>query len=405
MKILHLLSQRPECTGSGFFFQAMLEQSSKKGYQNYAVCGVTPQTIPDQKIFCGAKTDFILFNGIDIDYPVAGMSDVMPYENKRFKDLTPKELSKYKEVFLNKATKAVNDFKPDIILSHHLWIMSSIVKKNFPDIPIAVISHGTDLRQLKNCPNIREDIIEGLGNLDIVYALSKNHKKEIEVQCSIDNEKIFVTGSGFNESLFHYKKQSTPKTLKILYAGKLAFAKGLPILLETIKDMLDLPFELYIAGAGTGKDKDLCIKLAKECGDKVTLLGALNQKELVKHMQSSQIFILPSFFEGLPLVILEALSCGCRIITTDLDGAKELAKKGSEDLIKFITLPELETIDKPYEKDIPLIKKRIKEKILEFSKDISINPNTDPKKIDKLTSPYKWSEVFNKIDLAFKTLI
>ncbi len=62
-------------------------------------------------------------------------------------------------------------------------------------------------------------------------------------------------------------------------------------------------------------------------------------------------FILPSFYEGLPLVLMEALACGCRIIATALPGVHDIFKTDYPEMVRVIKLPLLETIDKPFEKD------------------------------------------------------
>ena len=404
MKILHLLSQRPECTGSGFFFSAMLKESAESGNKNHAVCGVTPGTIPEESIFYGASKDFIFFNGKDISFPIPGMSDVMPYESVSFKDLSLSELDLYKKIFLKKIESAVFKFKPDLILSHHLWIMTSIVKKNFPEIPMACISHGTDLRQLADCPDIKNTIKKDLKNMDLVYALSKEHKKNIKSCCGIPESCIDVCGSGFDEEIFKFRKKFKNSKVEILYAGKLSYAKGVNLLLKAAGKIDDLCFHLSIAGSGFGKEMEDCIRLAKENSDKVTMLGALSQKELSLKMQKSDIFILPSFFEGLPLVLLEALACGCRIVTTDLYGAREIFK-GENSLVDYIKLPKLQKTDKPYDSDLIEIAEEIEKKLRSSILKVLSSEKTDMEKIIKIVSPYSWSRVYGKIQKGFAKII
>jgi len=69
--------------------------------------------------------------------------------------------------------------------------------------------------------------------------------------------------------------------------------------------------------------------------------------------------VLPSFFEGLPLVIFEGLASGCRIITTNLSGLDEIFGKAQKDTINLIQLPPLETIDRPYQEDEAMLVNRL----------------------------------------------
>ena len=82
-----------------------------------------------------------------------------------------------------------------------------------------------------------------------------------------------------------------------------------------------------------GKKEQYCLELAAKGGASVTVHGRINQQDLARLMGSCHIFILPSFYEGLPLVLLEALASGCRIITTDLPGCKELLGDADPDLV------------------------------------------------------------------------
>lgn len=85
---------------------------------------------------------------------------------------------------------------------------------------------------------------------------------------------------------------------------------------------------LYIAGDGPERTK--ISALIKNLGiePRVKLLGALSRIETVKRMKEAEVFILPSRREGLPLVILEAMSVGCPVIASAISGNAELVKHG-----------------------------------------------------------------------------
>ncbi len=96
-------------------------------------------------------------------------------------------------------------------------------------------------------------------------------------------------------------------------------------------------------------------------------------------MGSCHIFILPSFYEGLPLVLLEALASGCRIITTDLPGCKELLGDADPDLVEFIKLPVMKQIDRPEPEDLPIVEMRLREAINSMVARVLVSPSPDPK--------------------------
>ena len=77
----------------------------------------------------------------------------------------------------------------------------------------------------------------------------------------------------------------------------------------------------------------------------ITLLGALDQPTLAAEMRASGTFILPSFYEGLPLVLVEAAACGCRLISTALPGVQQTLADPFEDRLLLVSLPPMASID------------------------------------------------------------
>jgi len=62
---------------------------------------------------------------------------------------------------------------------------------------------------------------------------------------------------------------------------------------------------------------------------------------------------LPSFYEGLPLVLVEARACGCRLVATDLPGIRERLLPVLGDELALVELPRLTGVDKPVAADLP----------------------------------------------------
>ncbi len=108
----------------------------------------------------------------------------------------------------------------------------------------------------------------------------------------------------------------------------------------------------------------MLLKLISECKYPVKLLGKLNQQELAHEFNMSDVFILPSFFEGLPLVLIEALACGLKVISTDLPGIRDWMDENiPNNNITYIKLPKLINTDEPSKDEIPMFEKKIAEAI------------------------------------------
>lgn len=120
----------------------------------------------------------------------------------------------------------------------------------------------------------------------------------------------------------------------ILFVGRLEEAKGVDILLKAIHFLkTQNNLELKVAIVGSGSKKDEYENLSKQLGlnNSVKFLGLRNDIQAL--MQSSKIFVLPSRWEGLPMVILEAMANGIPIIATKVGGIPEVIKDGVNGLM------------------------------------------------------------------------
>jgi glycosyltransferase involved in cell wall biosynthesis len=401
LKILHLLSQRPDSTGSGTYVQAMIREATACGYENYLVAGVCSNGCEDINCIGQDRSMFVNFHPADVSYHIPGMSDVMPYESTRFCDLSEADLCQYKKAFSDILQKAVLRFEPDIIHSHHLWLVSSLARQLFPNIPMATTCHGSDLRQFQNCPHLQESVLIGCRNIDVVMALSVAQKNEIIRLYDLNPEKIIVAGAGYDERLFYSVTKPDPDPVQLIYAGKLSNAKGVPWFLRALQSIKSPEWQLHLIGSGSGEEEAHCIKLAKELGENVQIYGALPQKSLAKRMRHSHILVLPSFYEGLPLVILEGLASGCRIVATDLPGTREILGNCDTDFITLVSAPRLHFTDQPYREDEysfeQNLKKAIQQQINAASKSAQIDLSTIQGKLDA----YTWTGIFKKVREAY----
>lgn len=83
----------------------------------------------------------------------------------------------------------------------------------------------------------------------------------------------------------------------------------------------------------------------------------LSQEALAKVYNLCQIFVLPSFFDALPLTVIEALACGDRVVVTDLPGIQEwLGANAPGADVRYVPLPRMENTDEPVAEDLPASK-------------------------------------------------
>ena len=401
IKILHLLSQRPDSTGSGIYIQAMLREAGARGHHNYLIAGIQSNRSPDLECISGDRCTFVTFGGKDISFPITGMSDVMPYPSKCFSDLNKNELTEYENCFAQKVRHCVQAFNPDIIHSHHLWILSSLARHVAPDLPIVTTCHGSDLRQFRKCVHLQEKIRAGCSRLDAVMALSEAQKKEIAGLYHLPMTKIHVVGAGYDDRLFTPQEKPPAEPVQLVYAGKLSYAKGVPWLLRALSKIQALPWRLHLVGGGSGKEKQACLRLAEGLGGRVNVHGAVSQKDLAAIMKQSHIFVLPSFYEGLPLVVLEALACGCRVIATHLPGIHEILGKLQTDLISLVRVPRLHAIDSPVAEDEKQFEADLGNALKVQIKSAMAQAQIDLSPITEITASFSWAAVFERVQEVY----
>ncbi|MDX9788303.1 MAG: glycosyltransferase family 4 protein [Desulfobacterales bacterium] len=405
MRILHLLSQRPDATGSGIYVQAMLREARARGHGNFLVAGINAGDRGVSENVDDDACSFVEFNGADLPFPIAGMSDVMPYPNRRFRDLTPAELIRYQRCFELRIQNAVARFRPDILHSHHLWLMTAFVRRLFPDLPLVTSCHGTDLRQFETCPHLQAWVRPAIQHLDAVLALSRIQREEILSMHGLPPERVLVTGAGYCRDLFNLPDHKpVPPPVQLIYAGKLCRAKGLPNLLRALHTIKDYSWHLTLAGGGSGPEKEECLQLAFTLGDRVTVIGAVSQPELAFAMQKAHVFILSSFFEGLPLALLEAMACGCRVIATEVPGVQELFQTDFSPWVTTLPTPPLRQVDRPIPGTEEAFENRLSE-LLQFQIQAVLNePAIPANEINRFLEPFTWPRVFDRIERIYQSL-
>ncbi|HNY38746.1 MAG TPA: glycosyltransferase family 4 protein [Bryobacteraceae bacterium] len=134
----------------------------------------------------------------------------------------------------------------------------------------------------------------------------------------VDERRIRVNPFGTDLAEFAPGTGHTNGPLVFLFAGSLTARKGLPILLEAwTAACMGGKAQLWIAGPGKWP-------LGVGCPPDIRLLGGLSRSALVEAMRQADVFVFPSYFEGLAQVQVEALAVGLPVIGTTASGAEEI---------------------------------------------------------------------------------
>lgn len=412
LKILHLLSQQPGKTGSGVYLLAMANLAGAKGYIQRAVIGIPGHApLPEIPPLSSEDIFAVRFDCPPVSFAIPGMSDVMPYLSTRFSTFTHEMTCGYLQAFTQALNHAAKDCEPDIIHSNHLWLLTALARKLFPHIPICVSAHGTELRQLQNAPHLAPLVIPGCSAVDMVFALHEDNKANIMKKYGISEERIRITGAGFRDDLFSpdgiCDMPDCRDELIIAYAGKISASKGVPYLIDAmrlVKAPAGKKIKLLLAGAAEGAEAD-AIRERALTYDNIFFPGALTQEKLAAVLRSSDVFVLPSFYEGLPLVVIESLACGCRLVVTDIPGMDSWMPEGifEDGFAEKVPMPRLIGADTPHPDDLPCFVKNLAQALSrQLSESADCGRASDVFcRLDSLS----WKGVFSKVEAAYLELI
>ncbi len=125
---------------------------------------------------------------------------------------------------------------------------------------------------------------------------------------------------------------------RLLFVGRVVELKGLGVLLDAISRLAERHPRLGLTVVGDGPDRDRLQRHAHSLGisDRVTFVGSRSQAEVADHLSGSDIFVLPSFAEGVPVVLMEALGAGLPVVASVVGGVVELV---AEDINGFLVSP------------------------------------------------------------------
>ena len=92
----------------------------------------------------------VVFESENFSFFIVGMSDIIPYPNTLYHNMTDEMFGQWKKEFLKQLNLAKNNFNPDVILTHHLWILSSMAREVFPDKKVVAENIHSQTRLSKN---------------------------------------------------------------------------------------------------------------------------------------------------------------------------------------------------------------------------------------------------------------
>jgi glycosyltransferase involved in cell wall biosynthesis len=198
--------------------------------------------------------------------------------------------------------------KPAVVRGGYLWseFVANQHGRGSPQAAWAQLSEGTALRAA-----------------DRVVVTTPVMRSAVVTRNGVEPERITVIPNYVDTEALKPAVRRPGSARRACFVGRLHEQKNIPALLEAL---VGLNLELTLVGSGelAGSLQALATRL----GANVRFAGNLPHEQVAALMQGSDLFVMPSLYEGHPKALLEAMASGLPIVATDTPGIRELVRHG-----------------------------------------------------------------------------
>lgn len=206
-----------------------------------------------------------------------------------------------------------------------------------------------------------------------ILTVSEFSKKEIVDWLNCDENKVIVTYNGIDNNFKIINDESELNNVKkkyklpeefILYIGNLKPHKNVETLIKAIA-IMKKNIILILNGKVNEKFADLIKKL--NIRDKIQFIGYIDDEDLPAIYNLASVFVFPSFYEGFGFPPLEALACGCKVITSNTTSLPEVVFDADSMVNPYSALNFADAIEKALNNENIQIDNNTKERLKKFS--------------------------------------
>ncbi|MEP3638200.1 MAG: glycosyltransferase family 4 protein [Paracoccaceae bacterium] len=197
------------------------------------------------------------------------------------------------------------------------------------DIPFSFTLHGPS--DLTDPARWRLDL--KVARAAFVSCISYYARSQAMLAAHPDHwDKLKIIHCGVEPS--RYAPAETPNTApEIVFVGRLAAVKGVRLLFDAFQTARETVPDLRLTLVGDGPDRAALETAAAPLGDAVTFAGYQTQDAVADILARSDMMVLPSFAEGVPVVLMEAMASQIPVIATRVAGVAELVQDGTSGFV------------------------------------------------------------------------
>ena len=219
----------------------------------------------------------------------------------------------------------------------------------------------------------------------LITAVSSSVSEQLSSVYGLNDTKIIGNGVDIE----YFKPAECMRDGNVLCVGRFDLRKGIFDVIKCAKILKEEKVPIKIKMVGTGPLYNLIVEQVTKnnLGEYVTLLGFQSKENLLNLYQTSSIFLMPSYYEGLPTVLLEAMACKLPIIATSVSGNVDLI----EDKHNGLLIP-------------PKSPKVMAEKIIQLSNDKIYSEYLSANALKKIEEKYTWDIISENSILLYESL-
>jgi glycosyltransferase involved in cell wall biosynthesis len=227
---------------------------------------------------------------------------------------------------------------------------------------VVVFFHGWDNNYLKSILNGDTSINSVFHTADAYFVLGSEFRMYLE-RMGVSSP-IFITSTKVDDRMIEEGNIEiiNSKIKNILFLARIEYEKGIDIVIDAFSILLEEYPDLELSIVGSGERLEIVKSKVKNKNiPNITFKGALYGKILINEYKNADIYVLPTYGEGMPTTVLEAMAFGLPVITRPVGGLVDFFENGK---MGFMT----ESLN--YKDYVELIKRLIDNP--EFSKNISM---------------------------------
>lgn len=224
------------------------------------------------------------------------------------------------------------EFQPDLVHAHFL-LPAGQLATSASAAPVILTAHGSDAYEWAwQRAGLRRAATDAVSRANTVVAVSDFIRRHV---CALVRRNVHVVYNGADDGVFAPTEQQAARfalgiaanRFVVAFTGGLSRAKGVYDLIDAAARLRTLRPLLLLAGPTTERAR--VHHAIAAAGVEARILGVLAHPDVARLLGASDVFCLPSYREGLPAALCEAMLCGLPVLATPVGGIPEIVADGT----------------------------------------------------------------------------